>query len=164
MNNYGRSQMNPRARQGNMQHHNPMNRNQCGCNEDRRSARTGGIERRTVTDSCGCNENRRPVEPCGCSEPPVTAGNCGCNEARISINTTSFVERTPAESCGCEFPSLHGTEGCHASSFDRLSGLALAMSYVPWQTFCQTYDCEVALGQGTIFKELDKDFRRGCCS
>lgn len=35
---------------------------------------------------------------------------------------------------------------------------ALAMAYVPWQTWCDIYDVEKALCQGTIFRELDKPF------
>ena len=41
---------------------------------------------------------------------------------------------------------------------DPLSGLALAMAYVPWQRWNQTYELEKALMCGTIFPELDKPF------
>ena len=42
---------------------------------------------------------------------------------------------------------------------------ALAMAYVPWQRFGQTYDLSKALCAGTIFPELDKPFcgKRGVC-
>lgn len=139
MNNYGRNQMSNRSRQGNMQY-NRMNRNNCGCDNNVRPV-----------DNCGCNNNARPVD------------NCGCNNAR------------PADNCGCNHDhdhdhhhhhehDDHGTEGCNASRYDQLSGMALAMSYVPWQTFCKRYELEEALCQGTIFKELDLDFMRGCKS
>ena len=138
MNNYGRNQMNNRSRQGNMQY-NRMNRN-----------------------NCGCDNNVRPVDNCGCNAPARPVDNCGCNNAR------------PADSCGCDHDHhdhhhhdhdhSHGTEGCNASRYDQLSGMALAMSYVPWQTFCKLYELEEARCQGTIFKELDLDFMRGCCS
>ena len=135
MNNYGRNQMNNRSRQGNMQY-NRMNRNNCGCDNNVRPV-----------DNCGCN-NARPVD------------NCGCNNVR------------PADSCGCDDRNHdhhhhdhdHGTAGCNASLYDQLSGMALAMSYVPWQTYCKLYEVEEALCQGTIFKELDLDFMRGCRS
>ena len=134
MNNYGRNQMNNRSRQGNMQY-NRMNRDNCGCN----NART--------TDNCGCNNNARPVDNCACNTPtPVPADNCGCNHDHDHHHHD------------------HTTAGCNASRYDQLSGMALAMSYVPWQTFCKLYEVEEARCQGTIFKELDLDFMRGCCS
>ena len=135
MNNYGRNQMNNRTRQGNMQY-NRMNRDNCGCNNNARPV-----------DNCGCNTPARPVDNCGCNTPtPVPANNCGCDHEHHHHHHES------------------GTEGCNASRYDQLSGMALAMSYVPWQTFCQMYDLEEALCQGTIFKELDLDFMRGCRS
>ena len=81
--------------------------------------------------------------------------------------------RMNRNNCGCDHHDHDhhdhhhhesGTAGCNASRYDQLSGMALAMSYVPWQTFCQMYDLEEALCQGTIFKELDLDFMRGCRS
>ena len=141
MNNYGRNQMNNRSRQGNMQY-NRMNRNNCGCDNNVRPV-----------DNCGCNTPARPVDNCGCNNNARPTDNCGCDH------------HTPT---GCIDHDHHhdhsGTEGCNASRYDQLSGMALAMSYVPWQTFCQMYDLEEALCQGTIFKELDLDFMRGCRS
>ena len=50
-------------------------------------------------------------------------------------------------------------------SMDSLGQFALAMAYVPWQRFSQTYDLSKALCVGTIFPELDKPFcgKRGVC-
>lgn len=42
---------------------------------------------------------------------------------------------------------------------------ALAMAYVPWQYYTNTYEPDKALEIGTIFPELDKSFlaeNRGC--
>ena len=136
MNNYGRNQMNNRSRQGNMQY-NRMNRNNCGCDNNVRPV-----------DNCGCNTPARPVDNCGCNTPARPVDNCGCNHDHHDHH----------------HEHSHGTEGCNASRYDQLSGMALAMSYVPWQTFCKLYEVEEALCQGTIFKELDLDFMRGCCS
>jgi len=153
MNNYGRNQMNNRSRQGNMQYRNQMNRNNCGCDNNVRPV-----------DNCGCNAPARPVDNCGCNTSARPVDNCGCN-------TPTPV---PADNCGCDHDHhdhhhhdhdhSHGTAGCNASRYDQLSGMALAMSYVPWQTFCKRYELEEALCQGTIFKELDLDFMRGCRS
>ena len=48
---------------------------------------------------------------------------------------------------------------------DPLRGLALAIAYVPWQYWDQTYDLEKALQCGTIFPEFNKPFsgKRGGC-
>ena len=153
MNNYRRNQMNNRSRQGNMQYRNQMNRNNCGCDNNVRPV-----------DNCGCNAPARPVDNCGCNTSARPVDNCGCN-------TPTPV---PADNCGCDHDHhdhhhhdhdhSHGTAGCNASRYDQLSGMALAMSYVPWQTFCKRYELEEALCQGTIFKELDLDFMRGCRS
>ena len=148
MNNYGRNQMNNRTRQGNMQY-NRMNRNNCGCDNNVRPV-----------DNCGCNTPVRPRNNCGCDNNVRPVDNCGCNN-----------NARPTDNCGCDHDHhhhdhdhSHGTEGCNASRYDQLSGMALAMSYVPWQTFCKRYELEEALCQGTIFKELDLDFMRGCRS
>ena len=48
---------------------------------------------------------------------------------------------------------------------DPLRHFSLAMAYVPWQRWNQTYELEKALWAGTIFPELDKPFlgKRGAC-
>ena len=141
MNNYGRNQMNNRSRQGNMQY-NRMNRNNCGCDNNVRPV-----------DNCGCNTPARPVDNCGCNNNARPTDNCGCDH-----------DHTPGGRIDHHHHHESGTEGCNASRYDQLSGMALAMSYVPWQTFCKLYELEEARCQGTIFKELDLDFMRGCRS
>ncbi len=60
----------------------------------------------------------------------------------------------------------YGTENLH-THFHQRSTLplnpVLAMAYVPIQTELQTYDCDKALQQGTLFPCLDKPFQGGCC-
>lgn len=41
---------------------------------------------------------------------------------------------------------------------DLLSGMPIAMAYVPWQEWRNLYSAEKALCRGTIFEELDKPF------
>lgn len=50
-------------------------------------------------------------------------------------------------------------------SKDPLFGLSLAIAYVPWQQWNQTYPLDKAMQAGTIFPELDKPFlgKRGAC-
>ncbi len=45
--------------------------------------------------------------------------------------------------------------GC---SREALQSMPLAMAYVPWQFWGQTYELEKALQCGTIFPELNKPF------
>lgn len=54
---------------------------------------------------------------------------------------------------------------CESRSKDPLHGMALAIAYVPWQHWNQTYELKKALQVGTIFPELDKPFlgKRGAC-
>ena len=49
------------------------------------------------------------------------------------------------------------------NSMDALGQFPIAMAYVPWQRFGQTYDLCKALHVGTIFPELDKPFLGGKC-
>lgn len=48
---------------------------------------------------------------------------------------------------------------------DSMRSFALAMAYVPWQQWNQTYELKKAMCAGTIFPELDKPFlgKRGDC-
>ena len=50
-------------------------------------------------------------------------------------------------------------------SQDQLAGMPLAIAYVPWQRWNQTYSLDKALKVGTVFPELDKPFlgKRGAC-
>ena len=41
----------------------------------------------------------------------------------------------------------------------RFKRAALAMAYVPWQSFESNYCSEMALQRGTLFASLDKPFR-----
>lgn len=69
-------------------------------------------------------------------------------------NTAAAVSR-PAPSC--EIP---------AAAVDKLSGLPLAMAYVPWQEWEDVYEIGYGFQKGTIFQQLDKPFlgKGGCCS
>jgi len=44
---------------------------------------------------------------------------------------------------------------------EELGKLPLAMAYVPWQCWGETYDAERALSRGTIFPQLDLPFGFG---
>lgn len=62
----------------------------------------------------------------------------------------------------CKMQTRSAGEGCRR---DPLYSLPLAMAYVPWQRWNQTYELDKALACGTIFPELNKPFlgKRGGC-
>ena len=51
------------------------------------------------------------------------------------------------------------------SRYDTLSGMAIAMAYVPWQEWRAIFEVEKGFQCGTIFEELNKPFQGmgGCC-
>lgn len=77
--------------------------------------------------------------------------------------------------CGRTAPVVMKDEGCCAkvkpvcgddrSTYDELSGMPIAMAYVPWQEWRALYEAEKGFHCGTIFEELNKPFRGigGCC-
>jgi len=65
-------------------------------------------------------------------------------------------------------PECSACTETHTEEFcvhDRISGIPIAMAYVPWQEWRNIYPAEKALCRGTIFEELDKPFSGigGCC-
>lgn len=47
---------------------------------------------------------------------------------------------------------------CRQQAMDPLSGLPVAMGYVPWQNLGTIYEPDKALREGTMFPELNKPF------
>lgn len=125
-----------------------MNSNTCGCREERRSGdRMGNNYNKKMDDGCECRteecrmEDRRREKDCGCK----TECNQECRK------TEECNKREEKKSCGC-----------HRE--DSLSGLPLAMAYVPWQEWRKIYDVCEGFHRGTIFEELDMPFlgKGGC--
>ncbi|MBQ9767273.1 MAG: spore coat associated protein CotJA [Lachnospiraceae bacterium] len=52
---------------------------------------------------------------------------------------------------------------CHECEED-MPGKALAMAYVPWQTWRKLYEVCEGFKAGTIFKELDLEFMGRRCN
>ena len=102
----------------------------------------------------------------------------GYNMPRNSSRMDSGVQRRMnSNTCGCKTEcnqECRKTEecnrreekkscGCHRE--DSLSGLPLAMAYVPWQEWRKIYDVCEGFHRGTIFEELDLPFRgKGGCN
>ena len=56
---------------------------------------------------------------------------------------------------------ISGLDHSMKRPYDCLAGLPLAMAYVPWQCWNETYKPAEALHRGTIFPELDLPFLAG---
>lgn len=60
----------------------------------------------------------------------------------------------------CEPAGCVRKEACcdDRTEYDELSGMPLAMAYVPWQEWRALYEAEKGFHCGTIFAELNKPF------
>lgn len=55
------------------------------------------------------------------------------------------------------------SQNCPGSQTGCMENYSIAMSYVPWQQWKQTYALDRAIQRGTIFPELDLSFVMGRC-
>ena len=55
-----------------------------------------------------------------------------------------------------------GSQDCNKETV--LSGLPIAMAYVPWQSYGNIYPLQQALRNGTMFRELDLEFAGRRCN
>ena len=80
--------------------------------------------------------------------------NCGCQQP-VQNNQAAQTCRPVVKNTCCE----------DRTEYDALSGLPIAMAYVPWQDWCAIYDVRKGFHCGTIFEELNKPFKGigGCC-
>lgn len=118
---------------------------------------------------CGCKcPEEKPAMDCGCKSPEVRPGmDCGCKSPEVR----------PGMDCSCKCPEVKGEGNCGVESMyremknneacgkcDDMEGKALAMAYVPWQSFRKLYEVCEGFSKGTIFKELDLDFYGRRCN
>lgn len=108
---------------------------------------------------CGCGKNEvKSVMDCGCKKQEVMqATDCGCEKK----------EEKGENECGCSVESMYHemkhSEHCMECEED-MPGKALAMAYVPWQTWRKLYEVCEGFKTGTIFKELDLEFLGRRCN
>ena len=112
-----------------------------------------------------------------CCPPPVGAGCVGRPGGRPSmprpvnmggnVPCCSDIVVQPVVPC-CSDVAAGGiiiggcAEGCDKETV--LSGLPIAMAYVPWQRFDNIYPLPQALRNGTMFRELDLEFAGRRCN
>ncbi len=136
-----------------------------------------------VNTNCGCGQTDiqprqiRPIQPsapasCQC-QPQIKPASCQCQTPvkPMPCQVQSDVRPMPCQ-CQNQTPIMPLSASLNSSvspafntcvSEDRLSGMPIAMGYVPWQKWKQTYSLEQGLTRGTIFPELDLPFVMGRC-
>lgn len=136
----------------------------CGCNgnngnnygramRDRNYRRADG---RQGMD-CGCDKKEIKNETdCGCGKRETrNEGDCGCGRNDVRSETD----------CGCSTESMYREMRRDGACCEEdMPGKALAMAYVPWQTWRKLYEICEGFSAGTIFKELDLEFSGRRCN
>ena len=97
------------------------------------------------SNTCTC----RPQMPV----PPCMNTNCSC-----ACNGGQNIQPRPIRPIQPAAPAFR-TSVCE----DQITGMPIAMAYVPWQKWKQTYSLEQGISRGTIFPELDLPFVMGRC-
>ena len=101
----------------------------------------------------------RPVTVIGapvCSNPVPAVPCCSNATAAQNVPCCSDVVTGGIIVGGCADP------GCNKETV--LSGLPVAMAYVPWQNYGNIYPLQQALRNGTMFQELNLDFAGRRCN
>lgn len=86
------------------------------------------------------------------------SSQCGNMNSCVNNQCGSMTRRSDF---GGRRPLIQGQCGC--GKMDEICGMPLAMSYVPWQEWGETYELCKALEIGTIFPELNLPFMGRSC-
>ncbi len=128
---------------------------------------------------CGCKKQEvMQGNDCGCKKPEVKPDmDCGCKKPDMDCGC-KMTEVKPGMDCGCKKPEVNpGMDcGCAVENMYRdvrnngvcreedMPGKALAMAYVPWQSWRKLYEVCEGFSTGTIFKELNLEFYGRRCN
>ena len=132
----------------------------CGCKKnDGMQERDYGCKKEDMMKEkdCGCKkEDMMREKDCGCKkEDMMREKDCGCWKDDGMKGTD----------CGCAVESMYRdvkkNEMCDETD---MPGKALAMAYVPWQSWRKLYEICEGFSTGTIFKELDLEFYGRRCN
>lgn len=109
--------------------------------------------------NCGCNAGMPPLRP------PVIQPRQAVEPARSAMPSASMPSASmPSASMpSASMPSVSRPSACPDTSVGGMERYSLAMAYVPWQQWKQTYAIDRGLQRGTIFPELDLPFVMGRC-
>lgn len=108
------------------------------------------------------NCNHTPSRECGCNTAP--SRSMPMQSRSMPGHSTQSRSMQYRSMPGHSMQSRPMQRPCEHMKNDPLSKLPVAMAYVPWQYFEETYEPDKALQYGTIFPELNKPFygRGGC--
>ena len=119
---------------------------------------------------CGCKKNEGMQEKdCGCKKEEVMREtDCGCKKEETMWEKDCGCkkeEKMKETGCGCAVESMYRevmkSEPCCEAD---MPGKALAMAYVPWQSWKKLYEVCEGFSTGTIFKELNLEFYGRRCN
>lgn len=123
----------------------------CGCNGNNygRGMRDRSYGRQGMDCGCDKRETRREAD-CGCEKREIRReADCGCEKKEM--------KREP--DCGCTTESMYREMKKEGNCCkEDMPGKALAMAYVPWQSWGNLYEICEGFSTGTIFKELNLEF------
>lgn len=115
---------------------------------------------------CGCKKPEvMGGTDCGCKKPEVMGGmDCGCKKPEVMSGMDCDCKK-PEKDCGCSVESMYREVKKHGACCEEdMPGKALAMAYVPWQSWKNLYEICEGFSTGTIFKELDLEFYGRRCN
>lgn len=150
-----------------------MNTNcDCGCGHSDIQPRQIRPMQPMAPEPCSCQTQIRPAQS-GCQPQMRPEPRAIQPQMRLEQPQIRPAQMKP-EPCGCQTPIMPASADsaispammpplCTNVREDRMSGMPIAMAYVPWQRWKQTYSLEQGLNRGTIFPELDLPFVMGRC-
>ena len=127
-----------------------------------------GNRRYAGNNDCGCKKPEvMGSMDCGCMKPEVKPGmDCGCMKPEVKPGMDCGCKKEEKEDCcDCSVEAMYRDFKKYGACCEEdMPGKALAMAYVPWQTWRMLYDVCDGFKNGTIFKELDLEFLGRRCN
>lgn len=122
-------------------------------------------ERGHYSNNNSRNQNRQGYRRSGSSPQSTARQNMMRQEACRQQRMTNTCPSPEPSSRHCDNGAAKSDNACNiAYMTDELHHMPVAMAYVPWQRFNDTYDPCKSLQAGTIFPELDMPFLIGRCA
>lgn len=96
--------------------------------------------------------------------------DCGCDKKDVKGEVDCAGDRNKENNgadCGCSIESMYREvkkNGICSTCEEDMPGKALAMAYVPWQTWENLYEICEGFSAGTIFKDLNLEFYGRRCN
>lgn len=126
---------------------------------------------------CRCPQMISPAIPpmdCSCGEPPTMIPDYPVIEPRVESRMESRMPENYVPPCGrmkdsrvmADYSTTMPMKkrcDCPDTGVGGMEMYPVAMGYIPWQQWKQTYDLDKGLYRGTIFPELDLPFVMGRC-